>query len=267
MNENKLQLQIFSNSEFESKIRGFMTENDPYVVGIDVAKALGYKNPPRDVNRHVDKEDRIVVNAKKWAQMASQSKTTVSVPPDFSSPRGLIMINESGIYSLIFGSKLPNAKKFKRWVTSEVLPSIRKTGEYKIKDDTNDQQLLLQQAVRKEGKLYRRECTDAIKQLCIYFNLVGTKEETITYGKYTNLVYRIIRVPKGIRDSFDAVTLMTIANMELIVADEIMRCLIQNLDKGQIYCAVSKRLITYAQTAMLQERIDNKLTLLGRPTT
>ena len=237
-NANALQVFNFKNQQVDIII----INGEPHFIGKQVATILGYSNTNDAIIKHVDADDKLTSQI----AMAGQN-------------RNVTLINEYGVYSLILGSKLPNAKRFKRWVVSEVLPSIRKTGEYKIKDDTNDQQLLLQQAVRKEGKLYRRECTDAIKQLCIYFNLVGTKEESITYGKYTNLVYRIIRVPKGMRDSFDAVTLMTIANMELIVADEIMRCLIQNLDKGQIYCAVSKRLIAYAQTAMLQERIDKTL--------
>ena len=246
-NKNILQLQTFSNPDFDGQVRGIEIDGVPYVVGLDIAKALGYKNERKAIKDHVDAEDKLTERIVTSGQN-----------------RNVTMINEYGVYSLILGSKLPSAKKFKRWVVSEVLPSIRKTGEYKIKDSTDDRQLLLQQAVRKEGKLYRRECTDAIKQLCIYFDLVGTKEEDITYGKYTNLVYRIIRVPKGMRDNFDAVTLMTIANMELIAADEIMRGLVQGLDKGQIYCAVSKRLIAYARTAMLQERIDKAL-MIGTP--
>jgi len=107
--------QIFS---FEMhQIRTILINDEPYFVGKDVAEILGYKNGSRDINRHVDKEDR----------QNYQNGT-------FDSPRGLTVINESGLFSLILGSKLPTAKKFKRWVTSEVLPSIRKQGGYLTPD-------------------------------------------------------------------------------------------------------------------------------------
>lgn len=106
------QLQIFENKEF-GKIRTVEINNEPYFVGKDVADILGYQNGSRDIQRHVDAEDR----------QNYQNGT-------FESNRGMTVINESGLYSLILSSKLPTAKKFKRWVTSEVLPSIRKHGMY-----------------------------------------------------------------------------------------------------------------------------------------
>ena len=93
-----------------------MTVNEePYFVGKDVATILGYKNGSRDINTHVDEEDKLKYQISTAGQMRDQ-----------------ILINESGLYSLILSSKLPNAKKFKRWVTSEVLPAIRKTGSYQL---------------------------------------------------------------------------------------------------------------------------------------
>ena len=106
-------LQIFSNEEF-GEIRTVTIDNEPYFVGKDVANTLGYQNGSRDINRHVDEEDR----RKVMIFDGNQNKET-------------IIINESGLYSLILSSKMPNAKKFKHWVTSEVLPSIRKTGSYR----------------------------------------------------------------------------------------------------------------------------------------
>ncbi|MFT9051830.1 Bro-N domain-containing protein, partial [Liquorilactobacillus nagelii] len=96
-----------------NKVRTVQISNEPYFVGKDVAEILGYQNGSRDINRHVDEEDR----------QNYQNGT-------FESPRGLTVINESGLYSLILSSKMPNAKQFKHWVTSEVLPSIRKHGAY-----------------------------------------------------------------------------------------------------------------------------------------
>lgn len=106
------EIQIFSNPDF-GQMRTLTIDGEPWFVGKDVADVLGYQNGSRDVNRHVDEEDRRVVPL----MTAGQNRDS-------------IIINESGLYSLILSSKLPGAKKFKRWVTSEVLPSIRKHGAY-----------------------------------------------------------------------------------------------------------------------------------------
>lgn len=106
------EIQIFNNPEF-GEIRTTTINNEPWFVGKDVAQVLGYQNGSRDVNRHVDDEDRRVIPL----MSAGQNRDS-------------IIINESGLYSLILSSKLPGAKKFKHWVTSEVLPSIRKTGSF-----------------------------------------------------------------------------------------------------------------------------------------
>lgn len=106
------ELQIFENEEF-GLIRTTIIDGEPWLVGKDVAERLGYGNPRDALLRHVDEEDKGVV---KYDTLGGKQEMTV--------------INESGVYSLIFGSKLQKAKEFKRWVTSEVLPTIRKTGGY-----------------------------------------------------------------------------------------------------------------------------------------
>ena len=105
-------LQIFDSPEF-GQIRIVEQGGEPWFIGKDVADILGYQNGSRDVNRHVDEDDR----------QNYQNGT-------FESNRGLTIINESGLYSLILSSKMPKAKEFKHWVTGEVLPAIRKTGGY-----------------------------------------------------------------------------------------------------------------------------------------
>ena len=112
------EIQIFKNDEF-GQVRGILINDEPYFVGKDVAGVLGYSDLGHAVLDHVDEEDRI------------NSKTQGQNAPEFGQ-RGTWLINESGLYSLILSSKLPNAKKFKRWVTSEVLPSIRRTGSYQM---------------------------------------------------------------------------------------------------------------------------------------
>lgn len=95
-------------------------------MGKDVAEILGYANQNRDIIRHVDEEDRMMVNHE--SQLNTETVSSLG-------QRGGWIINESGLYSLILSSKLPTAKQFKRWVTSEVLPAIRKTGGYGIAND------------------------------------------------------------------------------------------------------------------------------------
>lgn len=106
------ELKIFSNPEF-GNVRIVTIDGEPWLVGKDVADDLGYQNGSRDINRHVDEEDK----QKIMVFDGNQDKET-------------IIINESGLYALVLSSKLPGAKRFKRWVTSEVLPTIRKTGSY-----------------------------------------------------------------------------------------------------------------------------------------
>lgn len=116
------ELQIFNSEEF-GDIRTVTIENEPWFVGKDVATALGYSNPQKAVRDHISEEDRGV--------------NEMDTP---SGRQNLAVINESGLYALIFGSKLESAKRFKHWVTSEVLPAIRKTGSYQ-KPMTVEEQL------------------------------------------------------------------------------------------------------------------------------
>lgn len=114
------ELQIFENTEFGS-VRTLMVNDNPYFVGKDIAEILGYSNASKAVLTHVDDEDKTflmleIADSQNGNVPVGQSKTAV--------------INESGLYSLILSSKMPNAKKFKHWVTAEVLPSIRKHGAY-----------------------------------------------------------------------------------------------------------------------------------------
>ena len=106
------QLQTFQNLEF-GEIRSMTINGEPWFVGKDIAAALGYSNPRDALSKHVDSDDKGVANC--------------DTP---SGTQKMTIINESGMYSLILGSKLDGAKRFKRWVTSEILPAIRKTGAF-----------------------------------------------------------------------------------------------------------------------------------------
>lgn len=110
-------LQTFANEEFGA-VRSLMIEDMPWFVGYDVAKALGYVKPRNAISVHVDDEDKNTALIQGAIQGGTQGNPNMTI------------INESGLYSLILSSKLPAAKRFKRWVTSEVLPAIRRTGGY-----------------------------------------------------------------------------------------------------------------------------------------
>lgn len=110
------EIQIFKNEQF-GQIRTLVKDGEPWFVGKDIAEALGYSNTKDALASHVDNEDKQVIQRSENA--------TLEIPN-----RGMTIINESGLYSLILSSKLETAKAFKRWVTAEVLPSIRKNGEY-----------------------------------------------------------------------------------------------------------------------------------------
>ena len=160
------ELMIFENKEF-GQVRTLMINREPYFVGKDVADILGYQNGSRDINRHVDNED----------------KTDVVIH-DGSQNRNMVAINESGLYSLILSSKLPSAKKFKRWVTSEVLPSIRQTGAY-ISDNA-DLELLKRKAV--EAKLRNAKSRQASLLLKIADKVEILEYKQVLYSHATEVV-------------------------------------------------------------------------------
>ena len=134
------ELQIFNNTEFGS-IRTLMINDEPYFVGKDVAEILGYTNPQKAIRDHIDEEDKTL----------NESFTV-------NETKG-ILINESGLYSLILSSKMPNAKKFKRWITSEVLPAIRKHGVYAVDELLNDPDMLIAALTKLKAE---REKTNAL---------------------------------------------------------------------------------------------------------
>ena len=170
-----LQTWSYENSE----IRTVEKDGEPWFVGKDVADILGYQNGSRDINRHVDEEDRHKV----MIFDGNQDKET-------------IIINESGLYSLILSSKLPNAKKFKRWVTSEVLPSIRKHGAY-MTDQTLEQALtspdfLIQLATQlKEEKEQRKQLEAKVEQdkpKVLFADSVSASKSSILVGELAKIL-------------------------------------------------------------------------------
>ena len=146
------ELQIFSNEQFGS-VRVIEQNGDPWFVGKDVADILGYTNQNEAIQDHVDEEDKL------------NSKTLSSFELNLGQ-RGGWLINESGLYSIIMSSKMPKAKQFKRWVTSEVLPSIRKHGLYAVDEVLADPDILISALLFRISRLRKCGRRRAITMWC-----------------------------------------------------------------------------------------------------
>lgn len=154
------ELHVFSNQEF-GKVRSLMIGDEPWFAGRDAAKALGYRTPKDAIRVHVDDEDKYLVkhdlNAFRGGETPPLNQKCSDLGIDLASTLkvnnyGMYIINESGLYSLIFSSKLPAAKRFKRWVTSEVLPALRRTGQYAMPTaDADESEVSEDEATRANG--------------------------------------------------------------------------------------------------------------------
>lgn len=168
------ELQIFSNPEFGS-VRTLTIEDEPFFVGKDVATVLGYSNTKDALARHVDEEDA--------------RGSGITTPSGIQTMK---VINESGLYSLILSSKLPTAKKFKRWVTSEVLPKIRKTGMYATEQLLDDPDLAIRafQALKEEREKRKAlELKNAeLQPKAIFADAVTASATTILIGDLAKIL-------------------------------------------------------------------------------
>lgn len=172
-------IQIFENEEF-GKVRTVTINEEPWFVGKDVADILGYRNGSRDINRHVDEFDR--------------QKTMVF---DGNQNKETILINESGLYALIFGSKMKSAKRFKHWVTSEVLPSIRKHGGYIAgQESMSDEELLSRALLMAQSKIEERDQIiqkqdrqiQVMKPKAEFHDAVTASDDAISFGIFAGLL-------------------------------------------------------------------------------
>ena len=171
-------LEIFENPEFGS-VRTIVISNEPWFVGKDVANILEYQNGSRDINRHVDSEDR----QKAMVFDGNQDKET-------------ILINESGLYSLILSSKLPKAKQFKHWVTGEVLPTIRKHGGYLTKEKMEEALLnpdvLIKLATQLKSEREARKRAESLNEQnmpkVLFADSVSVANDAILIGALAKLI-------------------------------------------------------------------------------
>lgn len=169
-----MELESFKSEEFGS-VRTTMVGGKPHFVGKDVADILGYQNGSRDINRHVDEEDRHKV----MIFDGNQDKET-------------IIINESGLYSLILSSKMPNAKRFKRWVTAEVLPQIRKHGMYAVDELLDNPEIAIKAftALKEEREKNRllQEKNERMKPQAILGHAITAANTSILVGALAKIL-------------------------------------------------------------------------------
>ena len=176
----------------DQQVRTVVRDGEPWFVGKDVAIVLGYGNTKDALLSHIDEEDRAILQRSENA--------TFEIPN-----RGLTIINESGLYSLIVSSKLPTAKDFKRWVTSEVLPTIRKHGAYMdtdiIEKSLADPDFLIQLATTlKEEKQRRMEAEAKIaadEHKVDFYDAVGSTSATLTVERFAKLVTEKLGINTG----------------------------------------------------------------------
>lgn len=169
-------IKIFNNAEF-GEVRIFEKNGEPWFVGRDVCNILGYAKPENAVASHVDEDD----------------KTTTLIQGTGSNYKSkVILINESGLYSLILSSKLPNAKRFKHWVTSEILPSIRKHGMYATDELINNPdvfiQVLQELKAERERKAALEAQAEANRPKIIFADAVAASHNSILIGDLAKLI-------------------------------------------------------------------------------
>ena len=231
--EKKLEtaLQVYVNDAF-GKIRAMLIDDKPYFVGKDVAKALGYTDPNQTIRDHVDEEDRL------------NSKTQSHF--DFElGQRGGWLINESGLYSLILSSKLPSAKAFKRWVTSEVLPTIRETGTYTV-----DKEYKRYLETHAAYLVSRHSETDTIKLFIEYARAQGcTLKEGSIYAQITIWCNVGAGLPK--KGGRGGATIQQLNTIDLLEGTVVKNVLINGMTEGlhwtQILARVEQQINAFLQ--------------------
>lgn len=184
---NNGQLQVFQNEAF-GQMRVIVKDGEPWFAGKDVAEALGYNNTKKALIDHIDEDDKQLIQRSQIVTLENHLRKEVFpfnfVPAEIPN-RGLTFINESGVYSLILRSKLPAAKQFKRWVTSEVLPAIRKHKMYltpeTAKEAIDDPSVFLAKAMLVANDVIEQQKTKIVEQRQEILKLAPKAEK---YDKY-----------------------------------------------------------------------------------
>lgn len=165
-------IQLFNSPEF-GQIRTITDNNDIYFVGKDVAEILGYANTQKAIRDHVDEEDKLTERI----VLSGQNREVVT-------------INESGLYSLVLSSKLPSAKRFKRWVTSEVLPALRRQGGYMLTGANETPEQIMARALKIADEALKRKdaLIEEMKPKALFADAVGASDNTCLVGELAKML-------------------------------------------------------------------------------
>ena len=216
----------FINETF-GNVRGVYVDGESLLVGKDVARALGYKRDTKAVVDHVYEEYRIMVDGKTQSHFGIQL-----------GQRGGWLIKEAGVYQLIFSSQLPNAREFQRWVFEEVLPILRREGEYSM----------LWNGARDGGKVTRRTLTDTVKAFCEYLQERGELDRPL--GTWIVIFTKLVNKKLSIADKRDNLTakqLFQIDECEYICVKEIESGMAASKGHHDIYKACEDKLTTWRE--------------------
>lgn len=166
---SEVQLFNFENHE----VRSLLVDDEPWFVGKDVAEILSYSNTRKALTDHVDDEDKM---------------DGVTIRDSIGRNQKPVLINESGLYSLVLSSKLPSAKKFKRWVTSEVLPALRKTGQYQVKE-LSGSELMAKALIEAQSVLAAKDKQiEQMKPKVVFADAVATSHTSILVGELAKIL-------------------------------------------------------------------------------
>lgn len=169
-----MSIQLFNSPEF-GQIRTITENDDIYFVGKDVAEVLGYTNTRKALADHVDPEDK---------------KDGVTIRDSIGRDQTPVVINESGLYSLVLSSKLPSAKRFKRWITSEVLPALRRQGGYMLTSENETPEQIMARALKIADEALKRKdaLIDELKPKALFADAVSVSKNTCLVGELAKLM-------------------------------------------------------------------------------
>lgn len=169
-----MSIQLFNSPEF-GQIRTITENDDIYFVGKDVAEILGYTNTRKALADHVDPEDK---------------KDGVTIRDSIGRDQTPVVINESGLYSLVLSSKLPSAKRFKRWITSEVLPALRRQGGYMLTSENETPEQIMARALKIADEALKRKdaLIDELKPKALFADALSVSKNTCLVGELAKLM-------------------------------------------------------------------------------
>ena len=247
----KINIQRFVNEKF-GIIEAFLMDSEPWFIGKKIAEMLGYKDTDKAIRNHVDEEDKQIVNVSGISSSPPKRRGTSR-----EGNPNMVIINESGMYSLILSSKLPNAKKFKKWVTKEVLPALRKDGLY----EDEDFEFLRQLGIEDRNML--TSTIKALKRYCKKVHCIKPKKYCLEgynlYSTITVLINGMVNLPaENDRNELTKKQLEMLSRCEDKVAKVILLDMTKNKHPDLIFIHVKEALAKRRKKFIEKGLLDDK---------